>query len=377
MIYDICVIGAGCAGWQLLYQLSLKPEWTSQKVLLIDKSENPPVYPTWCFWVKEPHPLEFLSSKTWNSISIGTPEGILEKPLEPYRYIYIEGKAFHDYFLEVFLPANPNITFLKPYAINSIEKVDLDLYAIHTENQDFKARKVYTSHDFRKVNRKGYLNLSQNFKGWQIEFEEAILDENKALFMDFRNSGESIFEFMYILPFTKKIGLIEWTTFIDPGHTEPYYEEKIKQYLLDFFPNKAFKILRKEHGEIPMTNFPFKEREESGLIHIGTVAGMIKPSTGYTFNRITKDSKILAEGFKGVLSKRPKSNFKFRYYDTLLLRTLRDEPKKARKIFIALFNNTPYPTIFKFLDEETTFLEDVLIFARLPFFPLIRAIFKR
>jgi lycopene beta-cyclase len=104
---------------------------------------------------------------------------------------------------------------------------------------------------------------------------------------------------------------------------------------------------------------------------------MIKSSSGYTFNRITKDSVALARIFSGIPAKRPLSNFKFRYYDTLLLRTLRDEPGKAMEIFKALFNNISYPTILRFLDEETSFLEDSLIFSGLPFIPLIRSVFKK
>jgi len=378
MVYDIAIVGAGCAGWQLLYQLSLRPDWKEKSVLLIEAHEQPLIYPTWCFWVKEEHPFEFLSSKAWTGISIGLNSSVLEKPIHPYRYIYIDGERFYSYFLNEFLPKFPQINFIKPLKVDSVTKDSDSGFLINAQKSTFKAKKVYSSIDFSpSPPLSGQLNLSQNFKGWKVQFSEPVWDEKKALFMDFRESSSSPFEFMYILPFSSTEGLVEWTTFYHNNQLEPDYESKIQHYLEIYFPGKKYTIINREKGRIPMSNKTFKGMESNGVIYLGTVAGMIKPSTGYTFNRITKDSKALAEKLEGKPSMRYHSNVKFSYYDTLILRILRDNPEKAMNIFKALFRNTSYSTIFKFLDEETTFWEDVLIFSRLPFFPLIQAIFRK
>lgn len=377
MKYDIAIIGAGCAGWQLLYQLSKLPNWNHKKVLLIDENEFPKVYPTWCFWVKDPHPFEFLSSKSWNEISIGLSYQILEKSMAPYRYLFIEGDKFYNYFNKEFLPSHPNITFLRPFQVEEIDKNSDHSFILKGSENLYYANKVYSSRNFSKAVGDEYLHLSQNFVGWKIEFDSPMLNPDKVLFMDFRMSSEEIFEFMYLLPFSTQVGLFEWTTFIHKSHPEPNYEEKINQYLKQYFPSNPFKILKKEFGEIPMTNYPYKGEDENGLIYIGSAAGMIKSSTGYTFNRITRDSQALAQISLGKQVRRPISGFKFRYYDTLLLRTLRDEPNKVIEIFKSLFINIHYPIILRFLDEETSFFEDVKIFSGLPFFPLIRSLFKK
>jgi len=377
MIYDIAIIGAGCAGWQLLYQLSLIPGWKDKKILLLEEFEKPPIYPTWCFWIQEAHPLEFLSSKSWKEISIGLDGEIMEKAMHPYRYVYIEGERFYDYFLGEFISQNPHIDFIKPISVSGISKDSSGDFIIRSSQSIYKAKNVYSSRNFSNPNNRNYLHLSQNFVGWKVEFSEPVLNSDRALFMDFRNSSSEVFEFMYLLPFSSHIGMVEWTTFFHNSHPEPDYEKKIQEYLNQYFPGRAYTIIKKERGEIPMTNFPFKGKDKNGVILIGSAAGMIKSSTGYTFNRITRDSLAMAYNYMGKNKGRPLSNFKFRYYDTLLLRVLRDEPEKALKIFKSLFLKVPYPTILRFLDEETSFWEDVKIFSGLPYLPLVRALFKK
>ena len=376
MIYDVAVIGAGCAGWQLLYQLSLRKDWANLKIILLEENEIPKIYPTWCFWTKKNHPLEFLSSKIWDEISIATPNQIVNKSIFPYRYIYIEGESFYDYFNHKFLPNNPNITFRKPVKASFVEKNQNKIFQISTNEGIINAKKVYSSKDFNVSNDSDYIHLSQNFKGWRVKFDKKVLDPKKALFMDFRHSSLNLFEFMYILPFSAEEGLVEWTTFIGKHQKEPNYELKIKEYLQNFFPEETYEILRHEEGEIPMTNFPFSLDEPNGITHIGTVAGMIKPSSGYTFNRITRDSVILAASFNNSSPYSSRIKNRFKYYDTLLLRILRDEPEKALPIFYALFENNTFTIILRFLDEETSIWEDIGIFSKLPILHLLKAIFK-
>jgi lycopene beta-cyclase len=373
MVFDIAVIGAGCAGWQLLYQFSLDPAWKSKTILLLEEKEFPDIYPTWCFWTKEEHPLEFLSTKIWNNISVATPTGILNKPITPYRYVYIEGKIFYEYFNNTFLKQHENIKLKKPVKVGQVTLASNAIFTIETNQGNYSAHKVYSSKNFNQGDRKDFLQLSQNFKGWKVTFTNPVLDDQRALFMDFRNSKGNPFEFMYILPFSNREGLIEWTTFIGEHQKEPDYEVRIQEYIHQYFPKEPYQILQKEHGEIPMTNFPFSQVENNGIIHIGTAAGMIKSSTGYTFNRITKDSIQLSKG----QIQRSNSTLKFRYYDTLMMRIMRDDPEKALKIFYSLFTKNSFVDILKFLDEETSILEDFHIFARLPMMPLILAIFKK
>ncbi len=58
--------------------------------------------------------------------------------------------------------------------------------------------------------------------------------------------------------------------------------------------------------------------------------------------------------------------WRFKFYDTLLLSILNNEPQKGKQIFETLFKTQPIQIILRFLDEETTVWQEIKIFAKLP-----------
>ena len=61
--------------------------------------------------------------------------------------------------------------------------------------------------------------------------------------------------------------------------------------------NCSYELIREERGKIPMTEFEFPACSSDGIIHIGSAAGAIKPSTGYAFNRISRHTEYLMKCF--------------------------------------------------------------------------------
>lgn len=115
-----------------------------------------------------------------------------------------------------------------------------------------------------------------------------------------------------------------------------------------------------------MTNALPSATAMDGIIPIGGRAGAIKPSTGYAFNRIRKNTlALVSDGFESESNSFFKEN-RFNLYDTLLLQIIKTEPQKINLVMEQLFRNNKLSTILKFLDEETTLLEDLSIFSRLP-----------
>jgi beta-carotene ketolase (CrtW type) len=112
------------------------------------------------------------------------------------------------------------------------------------------------------------------------------------------------------------------------------------------------------------------------VFQIGIVGGQIKPSTGYTFARVQRHAAALAEHFAhhGELIEVPAASRRFRFYDTLLLRILHDEPAHAEPIFRALLTRSALPLVLRFLDEQTTVLQEAKLFARLPTMPFLRGV---
>jgi lycopene beta-cyclase len=57
------------------------------------------------------------------------------------------------------------------------------------------------------------ISLLQHFVGWEIEAESEIFNPERAVFMDFDLPQKNGVTFMYVLPFSKKRALVEYTLF--------------------------------------------------------------------------------------------------------------------------------------------------------------------
>ena len=57
---------------------------------------------------------------------------------------------------------------------------------------------------------------------------------------------------------------------------------------------------------------------------------------------------------------------RFRFYDRLLLDILHRQNEKGARIFTSMFRNADPRLVLKFLDEETTFAEDLRIISACP-----------
>jgi lycopene beta-cyclase len=114
------------------------------------------------------------------------------------------------------------------------------------------------------------------------------------------------------------------------------------------------------------------------VLEIGQLAGVTKPTTGYTFNRIHRVNeqiaRALSDGKVPVVYNQ--SAARFRFYDLLLLDILVNDAEFSEQIFTSLFRSNKMDRILKFLDEKTEVPDDVRILATLPFRPFLKALGK-
>jgi lycopene beta-cyclase len=113
-------------------------------------------------------------------------------------------------------------------------------------------------------------------------------------------------------------------------------------------------------------------------MNIGTVGGLTKPSTGYTFTRIQSHCRKIVAALEQNQAP-PVSNrspYRFRVYDMMLLYLLEAEPEVCKKIFHDLFKRNKFDTILQFLEEDTRIWQEISIFASLPYIPFFKAIYK-
>jgi len=140
---------------------------------------------------------------------------------------------------------------------------------------------------------------------------------------------------------------------------------------------QSYKILDREFGTIPMTNFKFSS-QQNNIINIGTAGGQTKGSSGYTFNFIQKHSKDLVNAL--IDTGKPyvkKQSPRFNFYDSVLLDVLNDGKIPGKEIFTDLFKKNPVEKVFKFLENQTSLSEELQIISSLPTLPFLKAGIKQ
>jgi lycopene beta-cyclase len=142
-------------------------------------------------------------------------------------------------------------------------------------------------------------------------------------------------------------------------YEKEYYQELWEEYWQLKLGAIPYALEKEEMGSIPMSDYAFP-LESDGIIKIGTAAGQVKASTGYAFTRMHQDAK-------NIVSYAPRKRpGRFRFYDRLLLSIIKTDTKKLPEVMNRLFHSVPMPQILQFLDEKSTFIQEVQIFARLP-----------
>jgi lycopene beta-cyclase len=113
-------------------------------------------------------------------------------------------------------------------------------------------------------------------------------------------------------------------------------------------------------------------------MHIGTAGGWTKASTGFTFQKsIRKTEEVIAFLKTDKDLNKMKQSNRFWFYDLLFLDVLSKHNEKGHMLFSLMFKKNKSERIFKFLDEQTTFLEELKIMLSFPVGLFVKALWKR
>ena len=85
MHYDIVIIGAGCSGLSLAYEI-VKQQKLDQKIIIIDSKKEFVKDRTWSFWKILEHNFEDCLEKQWSKISVQLNQNT--KTLDQFQYPY-------------------------------------------------------------------------------------------------------------------------------------------------------------------------------------------------------------------------------------------------------------------------------------------------
>ncbi|MNV63461.1 Lycopene cyclase protein [compost metagenome] len=162
------------------------------------------------------------------------------------------------------------------------------------------------------------------------------------------------------------LALVEYTVFSESELPTASYTAALKQYIQEQLHCDHYEIREREKGVIPMSDHPI-EQQRGRIIYLGTAGGFTKGSTGYTFRFIQKHTaaiveQLLKSGNPHVAAISPK---RFSTYDATLLHLLSSGRVSGEEIFSTMFKKNSPAQILKFLDNETSLMEEIQIFKTL------------
>ncbi|MDO1500154.1 lycopene cyclase family protein [Winogradskyella maritima] len=374
--YDYIILGAGASGLMMAYRMAKDPFFDESSILIIDKEKDKGNDRTWSFWEEGQGEWDDCVIKAWSKIYFGSSYFSKTFKGDNYNYKTIRSSDFYSKIWDV-LQTKTNIEFLQSevVSIQDLEdKVEVQL-STSTVNAKRVLNSLMLSSNYK--NQDKYPLLNQHFLGWFIKTKTPQFDDSVATFMDFDLPQNGNTRFMYVLPFAKDYALFEYTLFSEDILDISEYESSIKDYL-KMKGIDDYDIIETEFGIIPMTSYKFNKENTENVIHIGTAGGWTKASTGFTFMKSWRQSSELTEFLKTRKSfKSFHKRSKFWFYDLIFLDVLYADNAFGSRLFSSLFQKTSLKSVFRFLDEQSHFSEDLKIIAAVPPNRFIRAFFKR
>jgi lycopene beta-cyclase len=353
--------------------------FNQKRVLIIEKELKNLRDKTFCFWSQENDAIEStlhdIISTTWHSAIL---PGNIASALDPFRYNHVSS-------LDLYRRVDQLVEF---YGWQRIQgevlsiKQEEHTSLVVTHNCAFSGQLIFDSRtpEYMPVS-SGETHLYQSFIGWHIKPLKGLVNSDGFRFMDFDIDQSEFTQFVYTLPYPDGTLLVEVTRFGNEKIQSTDAEQIIHDYILRKLGD--YTKLDEEQGCIPMSNAKLDLVYEKNVVQLGARNYAIKSSTGYAFKKMFLHAQSIAnsiaQGESPAVHNRTHSHVqsgRFAFYDRLLLDILHRKPQEGKRIFISLFKRTSVPTVMKFLDEKTTLLEELLIFAGLPILPFLRSLWS-
>ncbi len=397
---DILLTGGGLAGLTLALELARRPFFKDRQILLLDRDEKEKNDRTWCFWATDAEPLPPVTFRTWEQCRFYGENLTTPLQIAPYRYHMVRGLDFYRWAKQE-LSRYPNVHRMT----TNIQQVDAATGRVRTDHGDFTGGMIFNSAFTRqallptasalyprpaftplavekqegRVPTSPYVHLLQHFQGWTIETPAPAFDVQAMTFMDYRLEQKGETRFVYVLPLSETRALVEFTVFSPALCPAAEYDQELNNYIRQQIKIADFTVLEREFGVIPMTDQPFPATE-GRVTHIGTAGGFVKASSGYAFLRTRRRLRAFVDAWERSGQPDPtllRSAWRYRFFDSVMLRVLQDGQVSGKDFFTGLFRQLPAPLVFRFLDEDADFFETLRLLAAPPTLPFMLAALKQ
>ncbi|MFF5361866.1 lycopene cyclase family protein [Streptomyces scabiei] len=378
---DVAIVGAGAAGLSLAHRLSRPaPGGPRLSVLLLDAPPGPsrPPVRTWCFWEEGPGPYDAALSAVWRRLRVRTPEGrLLDTDIAPLTYKMIRSDDFED-LVAGELARGDEVRRVEA-AVETVDGVaegaEIRARTGGGAPVAVRARWVFDSRPLGSLPA-ARTTLLQHFHGWYVRAERPVFDPGTVEFMDFRvPQPPGGLAFGYVLPTDSRRALVEYTEFSRAVLSPGAYDTALRRYAEEVLRLGDFAVVSTETGVIPMTDARFPRRSGPSVFRIGAAGGATRPSTGYTFSAIQRQTRAVAAALRAGRHPLPPPahSARSRAMDAVLLRALDSGRVDGAAFFARLFARVPAERLLRFLDGETRLHEDLALGIRTPVLPMLHS----
>lgn len=368
--YDYVIAGGGLAGLSLAWQIAHSP-LRNRSILIVDHDSSPIQNSTYSFWSEGDNPFSQIVSHTWDLLSVFTNDSAHSSKLSSYRYHTIRGADIYRLVFQE-LSACPQVTFLHGHISEMSET--LNDVRIVVDRKEYAGKWVFDSRyrpNLGESQPEKYRRLKMSFHGWDIETDHDIFNPRNAFLMDFRTYQGPDMRFFYVLPYDERHALVEYTIFAQTPLSRSASEAALYCYLETVFGLSAGRncqLSHREAGSLLVTDQPFERRTGFRTLAIGLPGGRLKPSTGYAFTRIQRDSRAILHSLLRYNDPFhvPGDSPLYTLLDSLMLEVMRDHPENTQGIFSALFERNSMDNVLRFLDEDASLSVVLRLMATLP-----------
>ena len=372
--FDYIIIGAGCSGLSLAFEMNANNLFENKTCAIIDKRENFNRDKIWSYWGVDTHSFNDCLINKWNKFIIKNNNEEIILNCEDFEYQSIDSGKFYKKILDN-LSTNQNVKFFLNKSIDRVYENNNEV-TLHSGDEIFRSNLVFNS----SLDNKSSLEheLFQHFYGCEIELDEPINLPEYPVLMDFNCSQDNWVHFFYTLPMGAGKIFIESTWISDQKNflTTRYLSE-INSYINDNFNyKKKYQIKYSEMGSIPMHHYQNNIGNKK-IIPIGTSANLTRKSTGYTFLNIQKSvKKIVSDILQNKIVNISNLNIKYNFLDNIFINVLLEKRSEMRNIFFNLFKKNKTKDIVNFLSNNSSLYEDFKIIFSMPKLIFIKKLLK-
>lgn len=378
---DVVIVGAGCAGLSLAAHLAeLAP---ARHVTIVDPRTSFPRDRTWCYWDVHDHAFGHLATHRWARWRVAAPGADVVRASRRYAYHHLPADAFYRAALARLARA-PNVRLLLGERVTAVVDHGGDV-TVDTCRRRLRAVAVFDSRPPACAREAPpapphAVRFVQHFAGAFVRTARPVFDPGTATLMDFgvvpaggRGDGGAEVAFTYVLPFGACEALVESTVIAERPLAPGEHERRVRAFLAERHPGVAHTTLGTEGGALPMATPRVARRRSPRVYAIGVTGGLAKPSTGYAFLAIQRDSAELARRLaREALPEAPAPRGRrATFLDRVFLSYLRRHPERAGGLFARLFARADADAVVRFLSDTGSLADQVRVAAALPALPFV------